>query len=116
MGIVEILDARMADLVRRETIGRGYDPSDFALFAFGGAGPLHVGAYGRRRRREGDRRARERVGVLGLRHRRRGRRRGRQASDPMIAPFDLDRLTAVYDRLEQTRSPTSRPTGSAAAT
>jgi N-methylhydantoinase A len=37
---VEILDARMADLVRRETIGRGYDPADFALFAFGGAGPL----------------------------------------------------------------------------
>src|SRR5206468_1746888 len=47
MGIVEILDARMADLVRRETIGRGYDPGDFALFAFGGAGPLHVCAYGR---------------------------------------------------------------------
>ena len=31
MGIVEILDARMADLVRRETIGRGYDPREFAL-------------------------------------------------------------------------------------
>jgi N-methylhydantoinase A len=37
----------MADLVRRVTIGRGLDPRDFALLAIGGAGPLHVGAYGR---------------------------------------------------------------------
>src|SRR5258706_11162736 len=47
MGIVDILDARMADLVRRVTIGRGLDPRNFALFAIGGAGPLHVGAYAR---------------------------------------------------------------------
>ncbi len=47
LGIVDILDARMADLVRRVTIGRGLDPRDFALLAIGGAGPLHVGAYGR---------------------------------------------------------------------
>ena len=37
----------MADLVRRVTIGRGLDPRDFVLLAIGGAGPLHVGAYGR---------------------------------------------------------------------
>jgi len=47
VGIIDILDARMADLVRRVTIGRGLDPRDFALFAIGGAGPLHVGAYAR---------------------------------------------------------------------
>jgi N-methylhydantoinase A len=47
LGIVDILDARMADLVRSVTIGRGLDPRDFALLAIGGAGPLHVGAYGR---------------------------------------------------------------------
>ena len=47
LGIVDILDARMADLVRRVTIGRGLDPREFALLAIGGAGPLHVGAYGR---------------------------------------------------------------------
>jgi N-methylhydantoinase A len=100
MGVVEIIDARMADLVRMETIGRGYDPRDFALFAFGGAGPLHVGAYGLE------------VGAspivvpayssvfsafgiagsdLVTVH---------QASDPMIAPFDLDRLNGVYERIE----------------
>ena len=42
-----ILDARMADLVRMETIGRGYDPREFALMAFGGAGPLHASAIAR---------------------------------------------------------------------
>lgn len=45
VGIIDILDARMADLVRRVTIGRGLDPRTFALFAIGGAGALHVGAY-----------------------------------------------------------------------
>jgi N-methylhydantoinase A len=47
MGIVDIVDAHMADLVRRVTIERGYDPRDFVLFAYGGGGPTHVGAYGR---------------------------------------------------------------------
>src|SRR5262249_60416326 len=71
-----------------------------ALFAFGGAGPLHVVAYGRD------------VGVkaivvpanasvfsaFGI--------AGAdvvavaQASDPMIAPFDVARLNALYERLE----------------
>jgi N-methylhydantoinase A len=47
MGIVDIIDAHMADLVRRVTIERGYDPREFVLFAYGGGGPTHVGAYGR---------------------------------------------------------------------
>ncbi len=41
-GIRKILDSRMADLLRRMTIERGYDPRDFALFANGGAGPSHA--------------------------------------------------------------------------
>ena len=41
-GIREVLDSRMADLLRRMTIERGYDPQDFALFANGGAGPSHA--------------------------------------------------------------------------
>ncbi len=40
--IREVLDNRMADLLRRATIERGYDPGDFALFANGGAGPSHA--------------------------------------------------------------------------
>src|SRR3712207_6983555 len=31
----------------KETIGRGYDPRDFVLYAYGGAGPLHATLYGR---------------------------------------------------------------------
>jgi N-methylhydantoinase A len=41
-GIREVLDSRMADLLRRMTIERGYDPRDFALLANGGAGPSHA--------------------------------------------------------------------------
>lgn len=40
--IREVLDSRMADLLRRQTIERGYDPRDFVLFANGGAGPSHA--------------------------------------------------------------------------
>lgn len=45
-GIVHIAEMHMADLVRKVTIQRGYDPSDFALFAYGGGGPVHAGAFG----------------------------------------------------------------------
>jgi N-methylhydantoinase A len=45
-GIKTIVDARMADLIRTATIQQGYDPSDFALYAYGGAGPTHAFSYG----------------------------------------------------------------------
>jgi N-methylhydantoinase A len=41
-GIRKILDSKMADLLRRMTLERGYDPRDFTLFANGGAGPSHA--------------------------------------------------------------------------
>ncbi|MFQ5692355.1 MAG: hydantoinase/oxoprolinase family protein, partial [Nitrospinota bacterium] len=47
MGIVDIVDAHMTDLIRKVTIERGSDPRRFVLYAFGGAGPLHVGGFGR---------------------------------------------------------------------
>ncbi len=40
--IREVLDSRMADLLRRVTIERGYDPRDFTLVSNGGAGPSHA--------------------------------------------------------------------------
>lgn len=43
-GIVEIANAQMADLVGQRTINRGYDPREFVLYAYGGAGPLHMPA------------------------------------------------------------------------
>lgn len=46
-GILDIVDAHMADLVRRVTIEQGYHPADFVIYAYGGGGPLHVGSYAR---------------------------------------------------------------------
>ncbi|MDN2567021.1 hydantoinase/oxoprolinase family protein [Aquibium sp. A9E412] len=40
-------NVRMAGAVRMVSLGRGHDPRDFTLFAFGGAGPLHACALAR---------------------------------------------------------------------
>ncbi|MER7011993.1 hydantoinase/oxoprolinase family protein [Saccharopolyspora sp. NPDC000359] len=39
--VLRVANANMADAVRLISIRRGYDPRDFALIAFGGAGALH---------------------------------------------------------------------------
>ena len=44
--IKKIVDANMGDTIAKETFLRGYKPSDFILFAFGGAGPTHCCCYG----------------------------------------------------------------------
>lgn len=100
MGIIDIVNSQMADLIRKVTIERGYDPKKFVLYAFGGAGPLHVGAYGRGLG------VREAVipsfasefsafGIAGSDvvtvHDR---------SDPMYVPLDLERLNRIYQELE----------------
>jgi N-methylhydantoinase A len=45
--VLRIANARMADAVRMVSVSLGEDPRDFALFAFGGAGPLHATAIAR---------------------------------------------------------------------
>ena len=45
--ILRIANDRMAGAVRLVSLSRGHDPRDFALFAFGGAGPLHATALAR---------------------------------------------------------------------
>jgi N-methylhydantoinase A len=42
--ILQIANDRMAGAIRMVSLARGHDPRDFALFAFGGAGPLHAAA------------------------------------------------------------------------
>jgi N-methylhydantoinase A len=44
-GIYRITNAHMADLIRKATVERGYDPREFVLFVVGGAGPVHAGRY-----------------------------------------------------------------------
>lgn len=41
-GMIAIANAEMIRAVRVMTVERGLDPADFALLAFGGAGPLHA--------------------------------------------------------------------------
>lgn len=41
-GICDIANAKMADAIRTLTVSKGIDPRDFALVAFGGAGPMHA--------------------------------------------------------------------------
>jgi N-methylhydantoinase A len=45
--VVRIANDRMAGAIRMVSLARGHDPRDFALFAFGGAGPLHAVALAR---------------------------------------------------------------------
>jgi N-methylhydantoinase A len=45
--IVEIANENMASAIKMVSLERGYDPRRFALFAFGGAGPLHAAAVAR---------------------------------------------------------------------
>lgn len=41
-GILTLANANMSQTIRSITVERGRDPRDFALVAFGGAGPLHA--------------------------------------------------------------------------
>jgi N-methylhydantoinase A len=46
-GICRIVELHMADIIRKVTVEKGFDPRDFALFAFGGAGPAHAAVFAR---------------------------------------------------------------------
>ena len=45
-GIAKIAEFKMADIIRKMTVEKGFDPRDFVLFAFGGAGPMHAAVFG----------------------------------------------------------------------
>ena len=44
-GILRINNMHAATVIRQQTVERGHDPRDFALYAFGGAGPVHAFGY-----------------------------------------------------------------------
>lgn len=100
-GVVEIASQNMADLVRKETIGRGYDPRDFVLYAYGGAGPLHATLYGRELGAQaivvpfgGLAPVFSAFGIAtaDMVH-------VEELSDPQIAPFNVDRVLEHFDSL-----------------
>ncbi len=47
-GVYRVANATMARTIRRVTVERGHDPREFALVAFGGAGPMHATALAER--------------------------------------------------------------------
>jgi N-methylhydantoinase A len=46
-GIIHIVNENMFGALRLVSVQQGYDPRDFALMGFGGAGPLHSNAVGK---------------------------------------------------------------------
>ena len=46
-GIIDIVNENMFGALRLVSVEQGFDPRDFALIAFGGAGPLHGNALGK---------------------------------------------------------------------
>jgi N-methylhydantoinase A len=46
-GIINIVNENMFGALRLVSVEQGFDPRDFALVAFGGAGPLHANALGK---------------------------------------------------------------------
>ncbi len=47
LGIIKIVNTNMAGLLQSISVKRGYDPRDFSMVAFGGAGPIHAVAIAR---------------------------------------------------------------------
>jgi N-methylhydantoinase A len=43
--VCRIVELNMADVIRKVTVEKGFDPREFVLFAFGGAGPAHAGVF-----------------------------------------------------------------------
>ena len=47
LAVIRLANTKMAGAIRMVSLSLGVDPRDFALFAFGGAGPLHAAALAR---------------------------------------------------------------------
>jgi len=110
-GVIDIADEHMADLVRRVTIERGYDPREFVLFAFGGAGPMHAGAYGRAAGCKSILIPREAsefsaFGIAGS-----DVMVVEELSNPRTAPFDPQQFNEFFQRLEPTAKQSLRENG-----
>jgi N-methylhydantoinase A len=99
---VRIVDNHMADEIRLLSIHEGHDPRDFSIFAYGGNGPVHATAIAR----ELDvRQVVVPLGDLASGFSALGVAASEflvveEASAVMSYPFDLERLNAMWQRLE----------------
>ena len=101
-GVFEIVNGAMADLLRQMTIERGHDPREFSVLAYGGAGPLHASFYADELNAQsvvvplGD--TASVFSAFGIASS--DLNWVEEASNPDIAPFDLDSVNGMYDDLE----------------
>ncbi|MBI4287328.1 MAG: hydantoinase/oxoprolinase family protein, partial [Chloroflexi bacterium] len=98
-GIFDVASAYMTDLVRLVTIGRGYDPRNCVLFAYGGAGPIHASIYGRQAKEivvPSSASVHSALGTIvsDVQH-------VYELSDPMKTPVDPDRVRRHFQALEE---------------
>lgn len=99
-GVFDIVNNMMGDAVRGFIAEKGFNPNEFVIFAYGGAGPLHASSYGEL---AGVRRtiilnlaptfSAFGIGVSDLLHR-------KSSSILMLEPFLEDKLRGVFTDLE----------------
>jgi N-methylhydantoinase A len=46
-GVIKVVNSNMIRALRKVSVERGYDPQDFSMIAFGGAGPVHAAVLAR---------------------------------------------------------------------
>lgn len=106
MAAARIVDNQMADAIRLASVHQGYDPRDYVMYAYGGAGPVHCPTL---------------APFLGIRKiviplgdlASGWSAFGIAGADALLveesmvvlnAPFDIDRMNSVWDELEATVS------------
>jgi N-methylhydantoinase A len=101
LAMVDIVDAQLADLIRRVTVERGMDPASFAVFGYGGAAGLHVDSYASRLgcREVVIPHAASVFSALGIGSS--DAKRVEMLSEPMAAPFELARWRRNFEALEE---------------
>ncbi len=97
-----VQNAQTGDLLRKIVVETGYDPRDFVVYAFGGAGPAHCAAYAAE---IGVGEVVVPLGPVASAFSAFGLAVSdivlvREHSDPMTAPFDPAQAQANFDRLE----------------
>jgi len=100
-GISHVVEQNMAGLLRSITLDKGYDPRDFVLFAYGGAGPIHCVGYGEELGAQSivvppESTVFSALGIGIADH-----MYSAQLSDLMVLPFDLERFNSNCAEVER---------------
>ncbi|MEQ9661898.1 MAG: hydantoinase/oxoprolinase family protein [Parasphingopyxis sp.] len=100
--IYEVQNSQTGDLLHKVVVESGYDPRNFVIYAFGGAGPAHCAAYGKHL---GVKEVIVPLGPVASAFSAFGLASSdiilvREHSDPMVVPFDPERVESNFVQLE----------------